>query len=78
MSPLVWAQEKYEISENDYTNSSVEMADSFRSDGKIYVVVAVMVTLLAVLIFYVIRVDSRVSRLEKEVEDYLEKNHKVS
>ena len=42
------------------------MADLMRSNGRIYVVVAVMITILAGLIFYVIRLDRKISRLEKE------------
>ncbi len=51
---LVEAQEK------------VEMADTMRSNGRIYVVVAVMLTILAGLILYIIRIDRKISRLEKE------------
>jgi len=44
----------------------VEMADTLRSNGKIYVVVAVMATILTGLIVYLLRIDRRVSRLEKD------------
>jgi hypothetical protein len=43
----------------------VEMADTLRSNGKIYVVVIVVVTILAGLILYVIRLDRKISRMEK-------------
>jgi hypothetical protein len=43
-----------------------EMADHFRADGKIYVVIAVLVTILLGLFAYVIRLDSKISRFEKE------------
>jgi hypothetical protein len=46
-------------------DSSAEMADTFRSDGKIYVVVAVMLTILAGIILYLIRLDRKISKLEK-------------
>ena len=36
-----------------------------RSAGKIYVVLAVVLTILAGLIFYVIRLDRKISKLEK-------------
>lgn len=45
---------------------NVEMADLMRSNGRIYVVVAVMLTILAGLILYVVRLDRKLSRLEKE------------
>ena len=44
----------------------VEMADTMRSNGRIYVVEAVMLTILTGLILYVVRVDRKISRLEKE------------
>ena len=43
-----------------------EMADLMRSNGKIYVVVAVCLTILIGLFIYVFLVDRKVSRLEKE------------
>ncbi len=47
----------------------VEMADALRADGKIYVVVAVLSVVLAGLLFYVIRLDRKITRLEKETGD---------
>ena len=44
----------------------VEMADAMRANGKIYVVIAVILTILTGLILYLVRIDRRVSRLEKE------------
>ena len=44
----------------------VEMADTMRSNGRIYVVVAVVLTILTGLILYVIRLDRKITRLEKE------------
>lgn len=46
-----------------------EMADIMRSNGKIYVVVAVLAIVLAGLLVYLIRLDGKVSRLEREVKD---------
>ena len=43
-----------------------EMADAMRSNGKIYVVLAVVITILLGLILYVISLDRKISRLEKE------------
>ncbi len=44
----------------------VEMADTMRSNGRIYVVVAVMLTILIGLILYLWRIDRKISKLEKE------------
>ena len=44
----------------------VEMADLMRSNGRIYVVVAVMLTILIGLVLYVVRLDRKISKLEKE------------
>lgn len=43
----------------------VEMADSFRSNGKIYVVVAVILTIFAGLITYLVRLDKKITKLER-------------
>jgi len=44
----------------------VEMADGFRSNGKIYVVFAVILAIFAGIILYLVRLDRKVSRMEKE------------
>lgn len=44
----------------------VEMADTMRSNGRIYVVIAVVLTILIGLILYVFRLDRKISKLEKE------------
>ncbi|HSN59615.1 MAG TPA: hypothetical protein VLR49_01680 [Ferruginibacter sp.] len=46
--------------------NEVEMADTMRSNGKIYIVVAVCLTILVGLFLYVMSVDSRLRKLEKE------------
>lgn len=43
-----------------------EMADIMRSNGRIYVVVAVVVTILTGLILYVVRLDRKMTKFEKE------------
>ena len=49
--------------------SDVEMADNFRSDGKIYVVIAVITVIFIGLIIYIISIDRKVSRLEKKLPE---------
>jgi CcmD family protein len=43
----------------------VEMADLMRSNGRIYVVVAVMLTILIGLVLYIVRLDRKISKMEK-------------
>lgn len=43
-----------------------EMADSMRAEGKIYVVVLVLATIFAGIIAYLVRIDRKVSNLEKK------------
>ncbi|GAB3636846.1 hypothetical protein GCM10027422_24360 [Hymenobacter arcticus] len=45
-----------------------EMADALRASGKIYVVVLVIVIIISGLLAYLVRLDRKVSRLEREVE----------
>lgn len=47
-------------------DGKVEMADTMRSDGKIYVVIAVILTILFGLIFYVWRLDRKITKLEND------------
>lgn len=42
------------------------MADTMRSNGRIYVVVAVALTILTGLILYLVRLDRKISRFEKD------------
>jgi hypothetical protein len=42
------------------------MADTMRSNGKIYVVIAVILTIFAGIIIYLIRLDRKMTKLEKE------------
>ena len=46
---------------------SVDMADEMRSNGKIYVVVAVILTIFAGIILYLIRLDRKITKLEKNI-----------
>lgn len=46
---------------------NVAMADTMRSNGKIYVVIAVIVTIFAGIILYLIRLDRKISKLEKTI-----------
>jgi hypothetical protein len=51
---------------NSQAQPVVEMADTMRQQGKIYVVVAVMATVFAGLALYLWRLDRRVSKMEKK------------
>jgi len=48
--------------------NTVEMADQLRADGKIYVVVGVLLIVLIGIFIYLTRLDSKVSKLEKELK----------
>ena len=47
-------------------SNNVEMADTLRSNGKIYVVVAVIVIILVALLVYLFTLDRRLKMLEKK------------
>jgi CcmD family protein len=47
----------------------VEMADSLRSEGKIYIVVGVLLIIFAGIVLYLINIDKKVSKLEKEIRN---------
>lgn len=48
-------------------SQNVDMADSFRADGKIYIVVATVAILLAGIIFYLFRTEQRLDKIEKSL-----------
>lgn len=49
-----------------WANDEVAMADVMRSNGKIYMVVAVCLTILIGLILYLISIDRKISKIEKD------------
>ena len=51
-----------------YANT-VEMADVMRANGKIYVVVSVLAIIFIGLISYLIMLDRKLSRIEKEIKE---------
>lgn len=62
------AQLKEGASQTAAAADQPEMADALRQSGKIYVVVLVIVIILSGLLLYLVRLDRKVSRLEREVE----------
>ena len=63
----VLAQEKIPVTESDYSNSSVEMADQMRADGKIYVLVGIIAIIFVGITVYVVNTDRKISKLEKNI-----------
>jgi CcmD family protein len=59
LAPLAFAQTP---------EANPAMADDLRASGKIYVVVAVVAIIVAGLLAYLISLDRKVSRLEKEMK----------
>lgn len=51
----------------------VEMADGMRADGKIYVVVSIVVAILCGLLAYVFLLDRKATRLEKKADELMKK-----
>jgi CcmD family protein len=48
--------------------AEIEMADQFRADGKIYVVIAVVSIILAGLFVYLFRLDRKITNLENRLK----------
>ncbi len=49
-------------------NEKPQMADVLRSNGKIYVVVTVLVIILIGLFLYLVNTDKKISRIEKNIK----------
>jgi K+-transporting ATPase A subunit len=61
LSVFVYAQDSLK-------DEKPQMADAFRSSGKIYVVVAVLVIILIGLFLYLVNTDKKISRIEKNMK----------
>ena len=55
------------VSQNLMAQQTVEMADRLRADGKIWVVVAVIATVFFGIIVYLVSLDRKIGKLEREV-----------
>jgi CcmD family protein len=55
-------------SSQENAGDQVEMADALRSNGKIYVVVAVVIVILLGLFVYLWRLDRKISKLERDIK----------
>ena len=51
------------------TVEKVEMADVMRASGKIYVVVAVLLLLFIGIVIYLLRLDRKITAIEKEIKE---------
>ena len=60
--PQAWAQ-------------NAEMADAFRAEGKIYVVVAVILIVLLGLFVYLFTLDRKISKLERMIDGKTQTKH---
>ncbi len=49
------------------STAQVEMADNFRGEGKIYVVIAIILVILTGFFYLLFRLDRKTKRLEEEV-----------
>ncbi|MFT4524399.1 MAG: putative permease [Granulosicoccus sp.] len=49
--------------------NDIEMAEMMRSEGKIYIVIGVLMIIFIGFIFYLIRLDSRITKMEKEFDN---------
>ena len=65
-----FGQDRIEVTEQDYANAEVEMADQFRADGKIYILTGIILIILFGTVFYLFTIDRKVSKLEKELGNH--------
>lgn len=64
------AQDSVIKNTQDLSNrNTVEMADTLRKSGKIYIVVAVLIMILSGMFLYLISIDRKIGRVEKELDD---------
>ena len=51
-----------------FAQNNVQMADTMRAEGKIYVVVAMILIIVTGFLIYLFTLDKRIKRLEKELK----------
>tara|TARA_B100001245_G_C22848925_1_gene408085 strand:+ start:223 stop:408 length:186 start_codon:yes stop_codon:yes gene_type:complete len=51
-----------------YLTLQIEMAEAFRAEGKIYVVVFVVLLLLFSLFYYMFRIERKINKIEQKKE----------
>ena len=54
------------FTQNIFAQQDVAMADKLREDGKIWVVVGVIAVVFAGIIVYLVSLDKKISKIEKE------------
>ena len=54
--------------QDSLNNEKPQMADTLRSNGKIYVVVTVLVIILIGLFLYLVNTDKKIGRIEKNIK----------
>lgn len=60
-------EDGFRITKESYGDTSVEMADTMRSNGKIYVVVTVIMVLFTGIVAYTVTIDRKLKKIEREV-----------
>ncbi|NVJ86545.1 MAG: CcmD family protein [Algoriphagus sp.] len=63
----VVAQEKIPVTEADYGNNSIEMADRMRADGKIYVLVGIIGIIFTGITVYLVSTERKIAKIEKTI-----------
>lgn len=66
---IIWLLLFISLNSFSQSNEEVEMADILRQDGKIYTVVFGLVIILTAMIILLIRIDRKIFRLEKGLEN---------
>ncbi|MEP1094983.1 MAG: CcmD family protein [Cyclobacteriaceae bacterium] len=51
------------------SGAQIEMADNFRGEGKIYVVIVIILVILTGFFYMLFKLDKKSKRLEKEIEE---------
>ncbi|GHA68922.1 CcmD family protein [Pontibacter akesuensis] len=69
LAPVQAQPEQTEVEFSSAPQAEVEMADTLRRDGKIYVVVIVLLTVMVGMILYLVSLDRKVSKLEKQMRE---------
>lgn len=56
------------LSNRAFSQEHIPMADGMRAEGKIYVVVAIMLVIFIGIIVYLFSIERKINKLEKEIK----------
>ncbi|MDI9356088.1 MAG: hypothetical protein QM536_03565 [Chitinophagaceae bacterium] len=65
----IYAQETQQITPHTSENTSIPMADAFRKEGKIYIVITIILIILIGIFLYILTIDKKIKYIEQKLTE---------